>query len=69
MTHPDDYLDPDYFQGGSGATAAEITEVAPSADKATIKGAKEALSKLEVDSDAYGTRRPFREIVRARVIK
>ena len=69
MTNPDDYLDSDYSPDSSSTTAAEITEVSASEDKATIKGAKDAMSKLENDSETYGKRRPFRDVVRARVIR
>lgn len=69
MAEPRDYLDIDYSESGAASTSPDIREVTVSLEKTAIKDANAALKDLESDSDRYATRRPFRRLIKARVIR
>lgn len=64
----DEYADSDYASDDSGGTASESFVRAESTEKTAIKSARVAVGEMESDSAKYGTRRPYREVITARVI-
>jgi hypothetical protein len=65
----EDYGQSDYVDRADAVTSTDVHKLEKSAEKSAIKAARADLEKLEDDSDTYETRRPYRKVIRARVIR